>query len=204
MKATIYTVGHSTYPAMHFVQLLTRHEITAIADVRSQPYSRMNPQFNRESLQAVLKSVGIAYVFLGRELGARSSDESCYVNGKVQYDRLAQTSLFREGLDRIEQGLSKHRIALMCAEKDPLTCHRSILICRHLVVRNIAVHHIIGDGRLESHDEALARLLRELKIEQADLFRNLNELFTEAYSLRGEQIAYVEKPTLDASNRVAR
>jgi len=164
----------------------------------------MNPQFNREALRAALKEIAIAYVFLGRELGARSSDKSCYINGKVQYDRLAQTSLFREGLDRVEQGLSKHRIALMCAEKDPLTCHRSILICRHLIARNIGVQHIVGDGRLESHDDALARLLQELKIEQSDLFRNQNELVAEAYTQRGEQIAYVEKPTLEALNRAPR
>ena len=204
MTAVVYTVGHSTHSAARFVQLLTRNEITAIADVRSQPYSRMNPQFNRESLRAVLKEADIAYVFLGRELGARSSDESCYINGKVQYDRLAQTDLFREGLDRVEQGLSKHRIALMCAERDPLTCHRSILVCRHLVARNIGVQHIVDDGRLESHDNALARLLRELKIEQGDLFRNQKELLAEAYAQRGEQIAYVEKSTFEASNRASR
>jgi uncharacterized protein (DUF488 family) len=204
MTAAIYTVGHSTHSAARFLQLLLRNDITAIADVRSQPYSRMNPQFNRESLRAVLKEADIAYVFLGRELGARSSDESCYINGKVQYDRLAQTDLFREGLDRVEQGLSKHRIALMCAERDPLTCHRSILVCRHLVARNIGVQHIVDDGRLESHDNALARLLRELKIEQEDLFRNQKELFAEAYAQRGEQIAYVERSTLEASNRASR
>jgi len=204
MTATVYTVGHSTHPAAHFVQLLKNHGITAIADVRSQPYSRMNPQFNRETLRGELKEVGISYVFLGRELGARSSDESCYVNGKVQYDRLAQTSLFQEGIDRVEQGISTHRIALMCAEKDPLTCHRSILVCRHLIARNIGVCHIVDDGKLESHDEAIARLLRELKIEQVDLFRSRNELVAEAYSLRGEQIAYVAKPTLGVSNRATR
>jgi uncharacterized protein (DUF488 family) len=204
MTAAVYTVGHSTHSIARFIQLLTQNEVTAIADVRSQPYSRMNPQFNREALRTALKDVGIAYVFLGRELGARSSDESCYVNGKVQYDRLAQTSLFREGLDRVEQGLSKHRVALMCAERDPLTCHRSILVCRHLIARNIGVRHIVDDGRLESHGDALTRLLRELKIEQADLFRNQNELVAEAYAQRGEQIAYVEKPTLEASNRLPR
>lgn len=204
MTAAVYTVGHSTQSAARFIQLLTRNEISAVADVWSQPYSRMNPQFNREALRAALKEIAIAYVFLGRELGARSSDKSCYINGKVQYDRLAQTSLFREGLDRVEQGLSKHRIALMCAEKDPLTCHRSILICRHLIARNIGVQHIVGDGRLESHDDALARLLQELKIEQSDLFRNQNELVAEAYTQRGEQIAYVEKPTLEALNRAPR
>ena len=193
MKGTVFTVGHSTHPVERFVQLLSRHEITAIADVRSQPYSRMNPQFNRDALRSTLKDAGIAYVFLGKELGARSNDESCYLNGKVQYDRLAMTSLFREGLDRVELGLAKHRIALMCAEKDPLTCHRSILVCRHLVARDIGVAHILQDARVETHDEAMTRLLRELRIERADLFRNQDDLFGEAYALRGDEIAYVDK-----------
>jgi uncharacterized protein (DUF488 family) len=192
MKGTVFTVGHSTHAVERFVQLLTRHEITALADVRSQPYSRMNPQFNRETLKATLKDAGIAYVFLGKELGARSSDEGCYQNGKVQYERLARTTLFQDGLDRIEQGLSKYRIALMCAEKDPLTCHRSILVCRHLIERQLAVTHILEDCRLESHEMAMARLLRELRIESADLFKSQHDLLAEAYARRGEEIAYVD------------
>lgn len=202
MKGTVYTVGHSTHPVERFVQLLRRNEITAIADVRSQPYSRMNPQFNRDALRGTLKEAGIAYVFLGRELGARSSDDSCYVNGKVQYDRLAGTTLFCEGLDRVEQGLAKHRIALMCAEKDPLTCHRSILVCRHLVARDIGVSHILEDARIETHDAAMVRLLRELRIESADLFRSQRDLFAEAYALRGDEIAYVDKSA--GASRVSR
>lgn len=199
MKGTVYTVGHSIHPIDQFVKLLTRHKITAVADVRSQPFSRMNPQFNRDALRSTLKDAGIAYVFLGKELGARSSDENCYLNGKVQYDQLAKTPLFREGLDRVEQGLSKHRIALMCAEKDPLTCHRSILVCRHLVERDIGVAHILEDARLEWHDAAMGRLLRELRIEPADLFKDQSDLFAEAYALRGEEIAYVDKSAAVAS-----
>jgi uncharacterized protein (DUF488 family) len=204
MANSVYTVGHSTHASQHFLDLVGRHEITAVADVRSQPYSRMNPQFNRETLRANLKTAGISYVFLGRELGARSEDQSCYLDGKVQYDRLAQTDLFREGIDRLVQGLSNHRIALMCAEKDPLTCHRSILVCRSLVEREIQVEHILDNGRLESHVDALNRLLLELGIEHADLFRNRRDLISEAYARRGDQIAYVEKPAVEAARRTRR
>jgi uncharacterized protein (DUF488 family) len=204
MANSVYTVGHSTHASQHFLDLVARHEITAVADVRSQPYSRMNPQFNRETLRANLKTAGISYVFLGRELGARSEDQSCYLDGKVQYDRLAQTDLFREGIDRLVQGLSNHRIALMCAEKDPLTCHRSILVCRSLVEREIQVEHILDNGRLESHVDALTRLLLELGIEHADLFRNRQDLISEAYARRGDQIAYVEKPAVEAARRTRR
>lgn len=193
MGEAVFTIGHSTHSVETLVDLLTRHQISAIADVRSQPYSRMNPQFNREVLRAALRARGISYVFMGRELGARTDDRSCYIGGKVQYDLLAETQPFQEGLKRVSQGSSKHRIALMCAEKDPLTCHRTILVCRHLVSRALQVQHILQGGGLESHSEAMARLLRELGLAERDLFKSQEELEREAYARRGDQIAYVEK-----------
>jgi len=200
--ALLYTIGHSTHSTETLVELLTKHGITAIADVRSSPYSRFNPQFNRENLRVELKGSGIAYVFLGKELGARSEDPQCYIEGKVQYDRLARTELFQEGLRRIARGVSKQKVALMCAEKDPLTCHRAILICRHLPASDIGIQHILGDGRLESHTDALARLLRELGIAGPELFRSRNELISEAYSRRGEQLAYnKEQPRQEGNVR---
>jgi len=192
MKDTVFTIGHSTHSADELVSMLALHRVTAIADVRSHPYSRFNPQFNREPLDAVLQGAGIDYVFLGRELGARSEDPSCYVDGKVQYDRLAQSAHFQAGLDRIERGISRRRIALMCAEKDPLTCHRTILVSRHLVARGIEVTHILADGSLESHIDALNRLLIELHLPERDLFRTREEIIAEAYRIRGEEIAYKE------------
>src|SRR5205809_759407 len=148
MGNLIYTIGHSTHSTERFLELLAAHDVSAVADVRSHPYSRFNPQFSRERVQADLKNAGLAYVFLGRELGARSDDPSTYVEGTVQYDRLARTSLFQEGLARLNQGVRSHRIALMCAEKDPLTCHRAILVCRHLANQGIAAHHLLEDGRI--------------------------------------------------------
>ncbi len=188
--ATVYTIGHSTHSTETLIGLLAKHDITAIADVRSRPYSRFNPQFNRENLIPTLKESSVAYVFLGNELGARSEDPRCYVGDRVQYDLLAETRLFQKGLRRIAQGVAKQRIALMCAEKDPLACHRAILVCRHLVDRGIEAQHILEDGRLESHSGALNRLLRELRIAEPQLFRSHDELVAEAYARRGEQIAY--------------
>jgi uncharacterized protein (DUF488 family) len=192
LQGTIFTIGHSTHAAARLVELLKAHAVTAVADVRSQPYSRMNPQFNREALQATLKAAGIAYVFLGRELGARTEEPSCYVEGKVQYDRLAKTVLFQEGLARVEQGSARHRVALLCAEKDPLTCHRAILVCRHLVARGLRISHILEDGRLEPHQDAVSRLMNELGIDDRDFFKSRQELIDEAYDRRGDDIAYVE------------
>jgi hypothetical protein len=110
----IFTIGHSTHSAEEFVALLRQHQVEAVADVRSSPFSRFNPQFNREPLEQFLKVNGIRYVFLGKELGARSEDRSCYLDGRVQYGRLAQTPLFQSGLDRVLQGAAKYRVALMC------------------------------------------------------------------------------------------
>lgn len=188
--STVYTIGHSTHSTEKFLELLGMHEISAIGDVRSRPYSRFNPQFNRENLSKDLERSGIAYVFLGAELGARSEDPGCFVGGKVQYDLLAKTELFQEGLRRIAKGAGVQRVALMCAEKDPLTCHRAILVCRHLASMGVAAQHIREDGRLESHGEALTRLLGELGIAEPQLFRSRDDLIVEAYELRSQQIAY--------------
>jgi uncharacterized protein (DUF488 family) len=189
----VYTVGHSTHSIETLIEILARHQVTAVADVRSNPYSRMNPQFNRERLRPNLSAAGIAYIFIGRELGARTDDRSCYREGRVQYDLLARTALFQAGIACIAEGISNHRIALMCAEKDPLTCHRAILVCRHLAARGVGAQHILEDGKLESHADALARLLAEFGLAERDLFRSRDELIGEAYLRRGQQIAYSEK-----------
>ncbi len=193
MSYAVYTIGHSTHAAECFITLLLRHQVTAVADVRSSPYSRFNPQFNREAIRSTLNDAGIEYVFLGDELGARTKDRACYINGRVQYDLLASTPLFHLGLERIAQGAQKHRIAIMCAEKDPLACHRAILVSRHLATRGIAVQHILEDGSIESQDEAAARLLAELGLSNQDLFRSQEAIIDEAYRQRGEEIAYAEQ-----------
>lgn len=190
MDEAVYTIGHSNHPPEHFLELLSRHAIAAIVDVRSKPYSRMNPHFNRENLKRLLAAGGMAYVFLGRELGARSEDPACYSEGKVQYDRLARTELFRQGLERVCEGLETRRLALMCAEKDPLECHRTILVARQLAARGVAVRHILEDGALESHEQVLVRLREKLKLPEYDLFRSPEEVIEDAYRMQGQRIAY--------------
>ncbi len=189
----VLTVGHSTHSSEAFMELLRQHGVTALADVRSAPYSRFNPQFNKDALEHSLKSHGINYVFLGRELGARSDDPSCYENGRVQYVRLARTELFRSGLERVMNGSRKHRIALMCAEKEPLECHRTLLVARALAERGVAVDHILADGRLESHEATLARLLDLVGLPHEDLFRARDQLVAEALARQEERVAYVDE-----------
>lgn len=192
MKTRILTIGHSTHPIEKLLDLLTAHGVTAVADVRSAPYSRHRPHFTRAPLEQALKNRGIAYVFLGRELGARSDDAACYQDGKVQYHRLARTPLFQAGIDRLLKGAEAYRLALLCAEKEPLDCHRTLLVARELEGRGVAVDHIHADGHLESQDEALARLLGMLGLPEADLFKSRSELVEEACARQEARIAYVQ------------
>lgn len=200
MQNTVFTIGHSTHPQERFIALLRQHGITALCDVRSKPYSRMNPQFNREELKEVLLAQGVEYRFLGKELGARSDDPNCYENGKVQYDRLAQTELFKYGLKRVLRGMrDDFRIALVCAEKEPLECHRTILVARHLVALGVTVEHILADGSLENHDAALSRLARMINLREPDLVHSREQLIADAYRKQGERIAYEAAEPADSS-----
>lgn len=190
MSGVVYTIGHSTHATEEFIALLRRHEIAVLADVRSSPFSRFNPQFNREPLAAALATARVGYLFLGDELGARSRDPACYVDGRVSYDLVARTAAFARGLDAVMRAAQDGRVALMCAEKDPLACHRAILVSRHLAARGLSVHHILADGALEAHEESLRRLRVELDLPERDLFRGPDEMIAEAYRQRGAEIAY--------------
>ena len=202
MTETVYTIGHSTHSIERLVELLKSYEITALCDVRSQPYSRMNPQFNRETLKQELQAAGIKYVFLGQELGARSDDKSCYRSGRVQYDLLAKTALFRRGIERVREGARSYRVALMCAEKEPLECHRTILVSRRLFDEGVTIKHILGDGRVEDHEQTIRRLLSKLRMSEGDMFRSKDEITNEAYARQGSEIAYREQDAESVSGAV--
>ncbi|MBD2395717.1 DUF488 domain-containing protein [Cyanobacterium aponinum AL20118] len=199
----IFTIGHSNHSIEKFIDLLKQHQISAIADVRSTPYSRYNQQYNQEKLKHELRRNNISYSFLGKELGARSDNPNCYEENKVVYDKIAQTEEFLEGLKRLKKGLKQYKIALMCAEKDPINCHRAILISRYLKKNKIDIWHILPNGQLESQTELEQRLIAffELNLsQQLNLFeQNINftkseeELIEEAYTLQGEKIAYLQE-----------
>ena len=201
MSKKLFTIGHSRHSFPQFLDLLKKFQISAVCDVRSTPYSRLHPHFNREHLLQELKRQDIAYVFLGKELGGRSSDSSCFdAEGRVQYDRIAEKDEFRQGLERVSEGAKIHRIALMCVEKDPLTCHRTILVCRHLRREgDLSILHILEDGQTESHEESEMRLLRLARMEQGDLFKSFQEQLEEAYDYQGRRIAYREQPSKGSS-----
>jgi uncharacterized protein (DUF488 family) len=211
----LFTIGHSTHSTLDFVKLLQEHNITALADVRSHPYSRYLPHFNQMSLKDVLSGVNIHYEFLGKELGARPSNKNCHVDGKAVYEKIAATDLFSQGIKRIIKGIRKHGIALMCAEKDPIVCHRAILVCQHLrCENNLEINYIKSNGDLEPHCKLEERLLakhglKELALVaapiQLSLFANNSaniqtsnlpskeEYIKNAYKLQGDEIAYIER-----------
>ena len=192
-QLSVFTIGHSNHPIEKFIELLRLYRIDALADVRSAPASRFNPQFNKKPLAASLKQAGIAYVFLGRELGARPEDPATYENGRVQYRKLAATPLFRSGIERVEQGARKLRISLMCAEKDPLDCHRTLLVSRALERDHVAVTHILADGALESQHDAMRRLLKLEPAGLGDMFDAEETLIELAVQRRERRVAYQDE-----------
>jgi uncharacterized protein (DUF488 family) len=188
----LFTVGHSVHPIDHFIEILRINRIDAVADVRSSPYSKFTPQFNRESLKKFLNDHGIRYVFLGEELGARRDEPQCYEHNKVVYSKVADLPKFKSGVARLREGAEKMRVAIMCAEKDPLTCHRTVLVTHFARAQFADTLHILEDGSIESRAEADLRLLREYKLDTDDFFSPFDERLALAYSKRGEKIAYEE------------
>lgn len=210
----IFTIGHSNHTIETFIELLHQHQVTALADVRSSPYSRRFPQFNQSALKTALKTANIAYVPLGDNLGARPRDRNCYINGMARYDLIAATEAFKVGLNRLIQGSEKYQISLMCAEQDPIVCHRAILICPHLKNAGLEIYHIHKNGDLESNEDLENRVLKQNNLYKlsADLENNIKqlslfdlqpiqtlkkplsraELVEKAYQLQSEKVAYTE------------
>lgn len=165
----LFTIGHSNHPISQFIEILKKHNITAIADVRSIPYSAFNQQFNREYLAKNLKNFDIAYVFLGEELGAKPDDLFYYKDGQVDLTLISMSEKFKQGIERLIRGTEKYRIALMCSEKDPINCHRAILIAPFLQKLGVTVKHILYNGSIEEHSKTENRIINLLK-QECDLF----------------------------------
>ena len=194
MENIIFTIGHSTHTTAYFIKLLNQYSISLVCDVRSQPYSKYNNQFNRENIKKALLENKIQYLFFGEELGARSKNNSCYEKGKLQYQLLAQDPLFKKGLEKVMIEVKKSRTALMCSESDPLDCHRTILVCRELYKKmgfsKNHIQHILSNGSLKTHTEIEKNLLKKFKLEHPDMFRPEEDRIEEAYNQQEQKIAY--------------
>ncbi len=154
-KGVVYTVGHSNHPIEDFLKLLKTHGISCVADVRSIPASRYNPQFNEHDLASFLKQRGIEYIYLGTEFGARQTGPDVLnEDGKVDFKKVQGSPQFKRGVKRIKDGISKgFKIALMCSEANPLDCHRFSMISGYMEDTGIQVRHILKDGALKSQKE---------------------------------------------------
>lgn len=193
-ERTIYTVGYSTHEWPAFIALLHGAGITALADVRSNPQARL-PQYRQENLAPGLHAEGIAYVWLGKELGARREERECYVGGQVDYELVAALPTFHAGITRLEKGVAEHTVTLMCAEREPLDCHRGVLIARVLKAEGWRVRHIRVDGSIEEHSETERRMVERVGVDPLlDAGVAHETLVERAYRELGRAMAYEPSP----------
>lgn len=199
-QPTIFSIGHSTHSYERFLELVRNAGVTAIADVRTSPYSRYFPHYSRDSLNDELLKDGIAYSFLGKQLGGRPTGSQYYRNGVADYERMAQSPEFSRGLQRVLDGARKYRIALMCSEHDPLDCHRCLLVGRALAARGAIVKHILADGMIADHREIEERLRKSEDQHGDDLFLSPDERLADAYRKRARKVAYAEQSESPATH----
>lgn len=205
----LFTIGCSVHSIEDFCKLLKLHLVNCIVDVRSVPFSAFTPQFNKDVLSLRCKDRDIFYVHMGEQFGAQREEKDLYSHDDkgyyVDFSKVAQSKIFRNGIDRIVDGLSKgYNIALMCTEKDPIDCHRAILVARNFALKNVDVRHILFDGTLLTQGELDKRLVQryeEKKSHEIDLFDMVNfnvgekndtpyNLVADAYRRRGIEIAF--------------
>lgn len=190
----VLSIGHSTLDYEQFAARLNAAGVTAIADVRTSPFSRNFAHFNRDLLKDALARDGIAYVFLGKELGGRPKGDEYYTNGIVDYEKMAKSDMFRKGLERVEQGARKYRIAMMCSERSPLDCHRCLLVGRALAERGVTVRHLLPDGETLAQPEIEEQLLAMAGKHHDDMFASPAERLNDAYRERARKVAFAEAP----------
>jgi len=200
----IYTIGYASKPIELFISQLKQYSIDVVADIRSVPYSKVFHDYHQDVIRQHLEKSHIRYVYLGNELGPRSKDDSHYdETGQVQFDQLMQSDLFLRGISRLKTGLGKgFEIALMCAEKDAATCHRSLLVGYFLNRNNFSgesdIWHINHSGELENQADLESRLL-ELQTVGNDLFMSKQECQHHAYQQQLKSTSY-RKPDNDITD----
>ena len=183
----LLTIGHSNLPAERFMALVQDAGVSAIADVRSVPFSRRFPWFTAQKLAARLQGADIAYLPFGDTLGGRPRDPALYRDGVADYERMAATPLFRAGLDAIGAAMAGARLCLMCAEREPLDCHRCLLVARALEERGFSLGHILADGTIEPQALTEERLLGRRASD--DLFGDRAARLAQAYRARARKVA---------------
>jgi uncharacterized protein (DUF488 family) len=192
-EAVIYTIGHSNHPIEYFLELLQAHAVDSVVDVRSVAASRFNPQYNKTRLSNFLKENGISYLHFAEEFGARRKEpELLDQEGKVDFEKVRRSLPFKNGVERLRQGVMKGlTIALMCAEAEPLDCHRFAMIAPALVDDGFEVRHILKDKSIERNEELEARMVAQFdkKLRKAGVVKR-GEGLREAYRLKNREIGY--------------
>lgn len=160
-KFPIYSIGQGNRSIETFFNLLKQYEIDYLIDVRSNPFSRFNPDFSKGKLERVCKSYAVTYVFMGDSLGGKPSDRSCYdEQGRVVYERVMETDAFIQAVNRLITAYNKNlKVACMCSELKPCECHRSKMIGRYLDKQNIDVQHINEQGNLVSQNTVIKEVM---------------------------------------------
>ena len=186
MNRVLYTVGHSSHSPEEFRRLL--RGVDVVCDVRSHPASRRLPHFNHSALRRWLPETGVEYLWLGRELGGRAKDCPLLKNGAVDYRAVARRPEFCAGIARVTELTGDGRApALMCSEKDPVTCHRALLVCRVLRDKGLEIRHILADGRIETQAEMEERLMD--MFQRPALMAAADDL-ERAYNWLGQKVAH--------------
>jgi len=174
--SSFFTVGHSNHSIDAWLALLGQHTIEVVVDTRSAPYSKFAPQYDQALLKKSVEAAGMRYLFLGAELGGRPANRDYYdAAGRVLYGRLRADARFEAGMARLETGIDRYRVALMCGEEDPAHCHRRLLIGRVLAERGHTMLHIRGDGSVETDAEVAEKAGKPLVDAQPALFAELDE-----------------------------
>ncbi|MDR2034760.1 MAG: DUF488 domain-containing protein [Helicobacteraceae bacterium] len=192
----VFTIGCSVHTLEAFAMALKKNKITMIADVRSQPYSRYAPQFNKESLSAFLRKYDIEYLHMGAEFGARRDEPEAYTDNRVDFHKTSKLAIFNKGIEKIEKFIDSYskNIALMCTEKNPLECHRFLLVARNIVgALQINANHILFDGSVLSQKNLEQKMLKEQGI--GGLF--LEDALDSVYEVYSAKIAYKKGEAYD-------
>ena len=199
----IFSIGHSSLEYNSFRKLLRKQDITAIADVRSMPFSRRNPQYNKDALRAQLKTDGISYVFLGRELGGRPDEARFLCEGVADYESMAKAPLYRKGLDRVLEGSVNYNVALMCSERHPLDCHRCLLVGRSLFEQGQDIRHILHDSTVRGQADIEKTLVDLAGVQslQTSMFQITEEEISLAYRRQARRVAYSIAPSAEPQPR---
>ena len=191
-QIAVFTIGHSVHSGERFMTLLRNVGITAVADVRTSPYSHYSPQFNRDDVREQLRRNGISYAYLGKELGGRPDSSRYCCEGVADYEKMAQSQEFKKGLERLIDGAARYKVALMCSEQDPLDCHRCLLVGRALAERGIGVAHIQSQGAIATQAQIEDGLLELSGRSADDLFATREERLAAAYRERARKVAFAE------------